>query len=487
MNYKLVARIISLVLMIEAFFMLVPLFIALGDREGGVALSFLYTMAAIGITGGTVLLLTRNRTQDFYAQEGFIATGLSWIFMSLFGCLPFVISGQIPNFINAFFETVSGFTTTGASILSGEELESMSRALLYWRSFTHWLGGMGVLVFLMAVIPAANKGKSSDMHLLRAESPGPDVDKLTPHMKSTAAILYLIYIGMTVLCFIFLLIGKMPVFDSVCIALGTAGTGGFGVKGDSVASYTPFAQNVTTIFMFLFGVNFNIYYLLLLKKFRSVVKSQELRMYVLYYLTAVLAIFVNIVKMYPTWSEALRHSFFQVSSIMTTTGYATTDFELWPSFSKGILLALMCVGACAGSTGGGLKVSRTIILAKTLRRNVRQAIHPDRTVVIQMDNRRLNEQTITNVSSYLVAYVAIIALSFLLISVDNHTMMTNFSAVIACFNNIGPGFETVGATGNYASYGGFSKIVLCIDMLLGRLEIFPLLAMLSRTTWNRNL
>ncbi len=485
MNYKLVGRIISLVLLIEAFFMLVPLFIALGDKQGDTALSFLYTITAIAAVSGGVLFLTRKRTQDFYAQEGFLATGLSWIFMSLFGCLPFFISGYIPNIIDAFFETVSGFTTTGSSILT--DVEALPRALLYWRSFTHWLGGMGVLVFLMAVIPAANKGKSSDMHLLRAESPGPDVGKLTPHMKSTAAILYLIYIGMTVLCFIFLLIGKMPFFDSICIALGTAGTGGFGIKNDSMASYTAFAQNITTIFMFLFGVNFNIYYLMILKKFKSLIKSQELRVYVLYYVFAVAGIFCSIINMYDTWNEALRHSAFQASSIITTTGYATTDFELWPSFAKGILMALMCIGACAGSTGGGIKVSRTIILAKTLRRNVRHAIHPNRTVVIQMDNRRINEQTITNVSSYLVAYVAIIALSFLLISIDNQTMMTNFSAVIACFNNIGPGFETVGATGNFSSFSGFSKIVLCADMLLGRLEIFPLLAMLSRTTWNRNL
>ncbi len=485
MNYKLVGRIISHVLIIEAFFMLVPLFIAVGDKETDVALSFLYTIAAIGAISGAVLFLTKKRKQDFYAQEGFLATGLSWIFMSLFGCLPFFISGQIPNLIDAFFETVSGFTTTGSSVLT--DVEALSRSLLYWRSFTHWLGGMGVLVFLMAVIPAANKGKSSDMHLLRAESPGPDVGKLTPHMRSTATILYLIYIGMTVLCFIFLLIGKMPFFDSICIAFGTAGTGGFGVRNDSLASYTPFAQNVTTIFMFLFGVNFNIYYLLLLKKFKSAIKSQELRVYILYYVFAVAGIFCSVLNMYDTWGEALRHSAFQASSIMTTTGYATTDFELWPTFAKGILLALMCIGACAGSTGGGIKVSRTIILAKTLRRNVRNAIHPNRTVVIQMDNRRINEQTITNVSAYLVAYVAIIALSFLLISVDNQTMMTNFSAVIACFNNIGPGFETVGATGNFSSFSGFSKIVLSADMLLGRLEIFPLLAMLSRTTWNRNL
>ncbi len=485
MNFKLVSRIISMVLLIEAVFMLVPMVIALCDGQGAVALSFLYTILIIAAVSGTVLFLTRKRTQDFYAQEGFLATGLSWIFMSLFGCLPFFISGEIPNFIDAFFETVSGFTTTGSSILT--DVEALPKALIYWRSFTHWLGGMGVLVFLMAVIPAANKGKSSDMHLLRAESPGPDVGKLTPHMRSTATILYLIYVGMTVLCFIFLLIGKMPVFDSICITFGTAGTGGFGIKNDSMASYTPFAQNVTTVFMFLFGVNFNVYYLLLLKKFKSAFKNQELWAYVLYYVAAVLAIFVNIINMYPTWGEALRHSAFQVSSIMTTTGYATTDFELWPSFSKGILLALMFIGACAGSTGGGIKVSRTIILAKTLRRNVRHAIHPDRTVVIQMDNRRLNEQTITNVSSYLVAYVAIIAVSFLLISADDHSMMTNFSAVIACFNNIGPGFETVGATGNFSSFSGFSKIVLCADMLLGRLEIFPLLAMLSRTTWNRNL
>ncbi len=485
MNIKLVSRIISMVLLIEAAFMLIPTIIALCDGQKNVAMGFLLTILIIAVSGASVLLCTQKRTQDFYAQEGFLATGLSWIFMSLLGCLPFIISGEIPRFTDAFFETVSGFTTTGSSILT--DVEALSKALIYWRSFTQWLGGMGVLVFLMAVIPAANKGKSSDMFLLRAESPGPDVGKLTPHMRSTASILYLIYIGMTILCFIFLLIGKTPVFDSICLAFGTAGTGGLGIKNDSIASYTPFAQNVITVFMFLFGVNFNVYYLILLRKFKPAFKNQELWAYVLYYATAVIVIVINIADMYPTFGEALRHSAFQVSSIITSTGYSTTDFDLWPSLSKGILFALMFIGACAGSTGGGMKVSRTIILAKTLRRNVRHAIHPDRTDVIQIDNRRLDEQTVTNVSSYLVAYVVIIAISFLLISVDGHSMMTDFSAVVACFNNMGPGFEAVGATGNYSSFSDFSKLVLCGDMFLGRLEIFPLLAMLSKTTWNRNL
>lgn len=485
MNFKLVSRIISMVLLSEAVFMLVPMAIALFDGQGNVAIGFLLTIIIIAFFGTSVLLLTKNRTQDFYAQEGFLATGLSWIFMSLLGCLPFVISGEIPRFIDAFFETVSGFTTTGSSIIS--DVEALPRAFLYWRCFTQWLGGMGVLVFLMAVIPAANKGKSSDMFLLRAESPGPDVGKLTPHMRSTASILYLIYIGMTVLCFIFLLIGNTPVFDSICLSFGTAGTGGLGLKNDSLASYTPFVQSVIAVFMFLFGVNFNVYYLILLKKFKPAFKNQELWAYALYYVAAVVIIVIDIADMYPTFGEALRHSTFQVSSIITSTGYFITDFELWPSLSKSILFALMFVGACAGSTSGGMKISRTIILAKTLRRNVRHAIHPDRTDVIQIDNRRLNEQTVANVSSYLVAYVVIIAISFLLVSVDGHSMMTSFSAVVSCFNNIGPGFEAIGVTGNYSSFSDFSKLVLCGDMFLGRLEIFPLLAMLSKTTWNRNL
>jgi len=424
--------------------------------------------------------------RGFYSQEGFVATGLSWIFMSLFGCLPFVISGQIPGFVDAWFETASGFSTTGSSILT--DVEALSRGMLYWRSFTHWLGGMGVLVFMMALIPAASKRKNSDMFLLRAESPGPSVGKLTPHMRSTAAILYLIYIVMTVMCILCLRFwGRMDWFDAVCIGYGTAGTGGFGIRNDSLASYTPAAQNITTVFMLLFGVSFNVYFLVILGKLRTAFKNEELRAYLLIWGSATAIVFVSILGMYNTPGESLRHAAFQTSSIMTTTGYSSTDFEQWPALSKTVLLILMCVGASAGSTGGGMKVARLLLLGKSLRRSMRRALHPNRAVNVQMDGATVSEQTMNNTSAYLVAYAAIIVLSVLAISVDGKSMTTNISAVIACFNNIGPGFETVGATGNYSSFSIFSKLVLIADMLLGRLEIFPLLVMLSRSAWDRRL
>ena len=489
MNIKLVGRIVSMVLLIEAVFMVVPAIIGIADGESGVAASFGLTAGIILCLCIPVLILCRGRdVQDkgFYSQEGFVTTGLSWIFMSLIGSLPFVISGQIPSFLNAWFETVSGFTTTGASILT--DVEALSRGMLYWRSFTHWLGGMGVLVFMMAIIPAASKRKNSNMFLLRAESPGPSVEKFTPHMRSTAMILYLIYIVMTIICVLFLRFGgEMTWFDAVCTSLGTAGTGGFGIRNDSMASYTPFAQNTVTIFMLLFGVNFNIFYLLILGRLRTIFRNEELRTYIIIWVSATAVVFANIYSMYSTAEEGLRHAAFQTSSIMTTTGFSSADFEQWPSLSKGVLLVLMLIGASAGSTGGGLKVSRLMLLAKSLRRDVRRALHPNRTVSVHMDGVTVSEQTVSSVSAYLVAYTAIIVVSFLAVSVDGKSITTNISAVIACFNNIGPGFEVVGATGNYSSFSAFSKLVLIADMLLGRLEIFPLLAMLSRSAWNRRL
>ncbi len=489
MNIRLVGRIISMVLLIEAVFMAVPLVIGIVDGESSVALAFGVTIAIIGVVCALLLALCRGQKMNesgFYSQEGFVTTGLSWIFMSLLGSLPFIISGQIPNFFDAWFETVSGFTTTGASILT--DVEALSRGLLYWRSFTHWLGGMGVLVFMMAIIPAASKRKNSDMFLLRAESPGPSVDKFTPHMRSTAMILYVIYIVMTAMCVLFLRFGGgMPWFDAICTAFGTAGTGGFGIKNDSMASYSVFAQNTVTVFMLLFGVNFNIFYLLILGRLRAVFRNEELRAYLIIWGVATAVVFADIFRMFASTGEALRHAAFQTSSIMTTTGFCTTDFDRWPSLSKGVLLVLMLIGASAGSTGGGLKVARLMLLAKSLRRDVRRAIHPNRTVSIHLDGTTVSEQTVSSVSAYLVAYMSIIVLSFLAVSVDEMSLTTNLSAVIACFNNIGPGFEVVGATGNYSGFSAFSKVVLIADMLLGRLEIFPLLAMLSRSAWNRRL
>lgn len=419
----------------------------------------------------------------FSAQEGFAATGLSWIFMSAFGALPFFLSGQIPSYVDAFFEMVSGFTTTGASILT--DVEALSRCNLFWRSFSHWLGGMGVLVFLLAVVPGARKNGGTGIYLMRAESPGPSVDKLTPHLRQTAMILYGIYILLTALCIVCLLLGGMPVFDSFCIAFGTAGTGGFAIKNSSMGGYSCFLQTVVTVFMFLFGVNFSLYYMLLLRKFKAVFKNEELRLYFGIAAGSIVLIAINISRMYNTVYESVHHAAFQVVSIMTTTGYGTVDFEQWPAFSKAILLSLMFIGASAGSTGGGLKVSRVLLLMKSIRRTIRKALHPRRVQPVYMDGRAVSEEVCDNVNAYLAIYCVILVLSFAIISVDGFSIGTNFSAVASCFNNIGPGFELVGATQNFSIYSDLSKIILSLDMLLGRLEIFPLLLLLSPDTWSR--
>lgn len=419
----------------------------------------------------------------FSAQEGFAATGLSWIFMSAFGALPFFLSGQIPSYVDAFFEMVSGFTTTGASILT--DVEALSRCNLFWRSFSHWLGGMGVLVFLLAVVPGARKNGGTGIYLMRAESPGPSVDKLTPHLRQTAMILYGIYILLTALCIGCLLLGGMPVFDSFCIAFGTAGTGGFAIKNSSMGGYSYFLQTVVTVFMFLFGVNFSLYYMLLLRKFKAVFKNEELRLYFGIAAGSIVLIAINIGRMYNTVYESVHHAAFQVVSIMTTTGYGTVDFEQWPAFSKAILLSLMFIGASAGSTGGGLKVSRVLLLMKSIRRTIRKALHPRRVQPVYMDGRAVSEEVCDNVNAYLAIYCVILVLSFAIISVDGFSIGTNFSAVASCFNNIGPGFELVGATQNFSIYSDLSKIILSLDMLLGRLEIFPLLLLLSPDTWSR--
>jgi trk system potassium uptake protein TrkH len=403
--------------------------------------------------------------------------------MSLLGCLPFFFSGEIPNFMDALFETVSGFTTTGASILSN--VEGMSKGNLYWRSFTHWLGGMGVLVFLLAVTSDDERSKGFTMHILRAESPGPKVAKLVPKMKQTAEILYLLYILLTILNVIFLLLGRIPVFDAICTAFGTAGTGGFGIKNDSIAGYSPYIQNVCTVFMLLFGVNFSCYYMLLLRQVKSVFKDEELRMYLGVVLGSTALIVFNLRGFYATIGETIRHAAFQVASIVTTTGFATTDFDLWPTFSKTILLGLMLLGACAGSTGGGFKCGRALLVFKGLRRSVRQIVHPGKIEVVRVNGRAIEEKVLENTNAYLAAYTLIIIGSFFLISVDGFSVTTNLTAVLACFNNIGPGLEMVGPTGNFAAFGVFSKLVLIMDMLAGRLEIFPILILFSRTTWGK--
>ncbi len=483
MNVKSISRTVGLILLITGIFQLFPLLIAVIDHEPRNILAYIESLCLILLVGSALLLFSRGGNRMFSAQEGFAATGLSWIFMSAFGALPFFLSGQIPSYVDAFFEMVSGFTTTGASILT--DVEALSRCNLFWRSFSHWLGGMGVLVFLLAVVPGARKNGGTGIYLMRAESPGPSVDKLTPHLRQTAMILYGIYILLTALCIVCLLLGGMPVFDSFCIAFGTAGTGGFAIKNSSMGGYSYFLQTVVTVFMFLFGVNFSLYYMLLLRKFKAVFKNEELRLYFGIAAGSIVLIAINISCMYNTVYEAVHHAAFQVVSIMTTTGYGTVDFEQWPAFSKAILLSLMFIGASAGSTGGGLKVSRVLLLMKSIRRTIRKALHPRRVQPVYMDGRAVSEEICDNVNAYLAIYCVILVLSFAIISVDGFSIGTNFSAVASCFNNIGPGFELVGATQNFSIYSDLSKIILSLDMLLGRLEIFPLLLLLSPDTWSR--
>lgn len=481
MNYRMMGKFISRILLVEAVFMLPALLIAVYHGEERTIFGFLTGMVITFAVALLLYLLCRKARKGFYAREGLVCVGASWIMMSLLGCLPFYFSREIPRFIDALFETVSGFTTTGASILP--EVESMSMGNLYWRSFTHWLGGMGVLVFVLAIGRGREK-EGYTMHLLRAESPGPKVEKLVPKMKDTTKILYFLYILLTILNVIFLLAGRMPLFDAVCTAYGTAGTGGFGIKNDSIAGYSPYLQNVCTVFMLLFGVNFSCYYMLAIRQIKSVFKDEELRFYLGVVFGSILLIAWNVRGFYGTVGETFRHAAFQVASIVTTTGFATADFDLWPSFSKAILLGLMIVGACAGSTGGGFKCGRTLLLIKSLRRNVRQILHPRKVQVVRVNGQMVGEQVLDNTNAYLAAYAFIVVFSFIVISIDGFSPMTNFSAVLACFNNIGPGLESVGPTCNFGDYGLLSKTMLIVDMLAGRLEIFPILILFSRSTWS---
>ena len=483
MNYRMMGKFIGRILFVEVVFMLPALLISVYYGEKDTIVGFLTGMVISLLAALFLTVLCRKARKGFYAREGLVCVGASWIVMSLLGCLPFYFSGEIPHFIDAVFETVSGFTTTGASILP--EVETLSRGNLYWRSFTHWLGGMGVLVFVLAIGRGRDRSDGYTMHLLRAESPGPKVEKLVPKMKDSAKILYFIYVLLTIVNVFFLLIGRMPLFDAVCTALGTAGTGGFGIKNDSMAGYSPYLQNVCTVFMLLFGVNFSCYFMLAIRQVKNVFRDEELRFYIGTILGSILLIAWNVRGFYQTMGETFRHAAFQVASIVTTTGFATTDFDLWPSFSKAILLSLMIVGACAGSTGGGFKCGRALLLIKSLRRNVRQILHPQKVQVVRVNGQMVTERVLDNTNAYLAAYVFIIVFSFIVVSIDGFSPMTNFSAVLSCFNNIGPGLESVGPTCNFGDYSVLSKAMLIIDMLAGRLEIFPILILFSKSTWIR--
>ena len=482
MNMKMMGRFIAQIVAIEAAFMLPALLISLGYGEWPAAQAFAVTVGIMLALAGGMYLLCRRAGRLFGAREGLVCVALSWIVMSLLGALPFVLSGQVKDYIDALFEIVSGFTTTGSSVIA--DVESLYKGLLYWRSFSHWIGGMGVLVFLLAVLPGRQESGFT-MHLLRAESPGPDVGKLVPKMRQTALILYCIYIVLTVINVVFLLCGRMHWLDALCTAFGTAGTGGFGVYNDSLGSATPYIQNVTTVFMFLFGINFSCYYLLLLGKLKNVLKDEELRLYVGLAVACVIGLVLSIRPLYGTLEETIRHAAFQVSSIMTTTGYTTTDYDLWPSISKAILLMLMVVGACAGSTGGGLKCMRVLLLFKALRRNIRQILNPRKVLVVRSNDKVVDEKVLSNTNAYLAAYMIIIVVSTLILSLDGFSFETNLSAVLATFNNIGPGMAAVGPVCNFAGYSVLSKLTMILGMLAGRLEIFPILVLFSRKTWRR--
>ena len=478
MNYRMIFHTLGAVLACLAVLMLLPLLAGLCYGENVLAF-----VIAIGITAAVSFILRcfKPRSTDIYAREGFVIVGLAWISMSLLGALPFVISGQIPNYIDAVFETVSGFTTTGASILT--DIEGMSHACLFWRSFTHWIGGMGVLVFVMAVLPMSGE---HSMHIMRAEVPGPTVGKLVPRAKETAKILYLMYMALTALETIFLKAGGMSFFDALLHAFGTAGTGGFSTKAASVGAFNSlYVEMVISVFMLLFSVNFNLYYLLLIGRLKDVLKNEELHWFLAIVLFCVLTIAVNISSMYGSFATALRHAFFNVSTIISTTGFGTVDFNLWPQYSKWLLILLMFIGACAGSTGGGMKVSRLIMLLKSASAELRQMIRPRSVTRVQLEGKRVETGAVHAVSTFFVMYVMILLVCTLLISVDGFDMETNFTGALACLSNIGPGMSLVGPTGNYSLFSAFSKIVLSLAMLIGRLEIYPILLLFNRHTWKR--
>lgn len=479
MNRRMIFYTIGYIAIAEAVLLLLPALVALIYLEKS-GISFIITAAlALGV-GMLFRVFAKPKSRLIYAREGFAIVAYAWLLMSAIGAIPFVLGGAIPSYIDAFFETVSGFTTTGASILT--DVEALDRCMLFWRSFTHWIGGMGVLVLVTAVVPNI---ADRSLNILKAEMPGPTVGKLVPRSRDTAKILYCIYFVMTAILTLLLIAGGMPLFDSIVHAFGTAGTGGFGIKADSIASYSPYLQWVITVFMFLFAINFNLYYLLLLRKFRSVFKSDELWFFTALVLFCIGAITLNILPMFDTLSEAIRISAFQVCSIVSTTGYATADFNLWPGLSKALLLLLMFVGGCAGSTGGGLKAARVVILIKSIGKELKRLLHPRSVRTVKSEGKKLDDETLNGVTSYFAVYIICIMAVFILLSFEPFNLETNFSASVACFNNIGPGLAGVGPASSFAEYSGFSKIVLSFAMLLGRLEVFPLLLGLNPLIWKK--
>jgi len=478
MNYSIVLYILGCVLKFESAFLVLPALVGLIYREHA-SVSYL-AVAVLCLILGVLLTHKKPRSTNFYTREGFVAVALSWIIMSIFGAIPFVLTGDIPFYVDALFETISGFTTTGSSILT--DVESISKASLFWRSFSHWIGGMGVFVFIMAILPMMG---GSTMNLMKAESPGPSVSKLVPHVKDTAKILYGIYIAITICEATILRALGMPLFDSLTTTFGTVGTGGFGIRNDSIAGYSPAIQITITVFMILSGINYTAYFYILTGKIKELFKIEEVRWYLAIIFGSVAVITWNVRSLYPTFSETLRHAFFQVGSIITTTGYATTDFDLWPALSKTLLVTLMFIGACAGSTSGGIKVSRILILLKTIRKELSLIIHPRQVKKIRMDGHPVDHETLRSANVFLVVYFVLLLTSMLLISVDEFDFSTNFTSVVTVLNNIGPGLNLVGPTQNFSIFSPFSKFVLMFDMLAGRLELFPMMILLMPSTWKR--
>lgn len=478
MNYSIIFHVIGWILNIEAAFMLLPCITALIYREKA-GWSFVITMV-ICILLGLPLILRKPQNKLFYLREGFVTTSLSWIVMSIMGALPFIISGTIPNPVDALFETVSGFTTTGASILTN--VEALPFCMLFWRSFTHWIGGMGVLVFLLVILPMSG---GSHMNLMKAESTGPSVSRILPKVQSTAAILYIIYIVMTLIQIILMLLGGSPLFDALTITFGTAGTGGFGIRNNSCVDYSTYQQVVITIFMILFGVSFNVYYLLLTRKFRQAFDGEEIRWYFGIISISILLITLNIADSFDSVLTAFQQAAFQVASIITTTGFSSCDFNQWPQFSKMILLILMFIGACAGSTGGGVKISRCMIMYKSVLKELRLMLHPRSVKKIQIDGKTAAHEVVRSTNVFLIAYLFIITASMLIITLDDHDLITSFTAVLATLNNIGPGLERVGPTENFSIFSNTAKLVLTFNMLAGRLELFPVLILFHRNTWKK--
>ncbi len=476
MNYGIIKYIVGSVAKIVGAAMLLPFAVAIiySEREW---LIFLLCALAFG-AAGWVITRKKPKNTAFFAREGFVTVALSWIVMSVLGAVPFVVSGAIPNVVDALFEIVSGFTTTGSSILT--DVEALPRSILFWRSFSHWIGGMGVLVFIIAILPMAG---GQNIYLMRAESTGPSVGKLVPKVRNTAVLLYSIYTALTLMQLALLLIGRVPVFDAFCLAFGTAGTGGFGVLGDSFASYSAFAQNATTLFMLLFGVNFNFYFFIISRRFKTAFAMEEVRWYFTIYVCASAAIALNL--FFSGSFVSLREVLFQTSSVMTSTGFASADFNLWPSFSRGLMIMLMFTGACAGSTGGGMKVSRFVIYVKTVAKEIRQLAHPRSVKLLKMDGKPIEHEVIRIVNVYLCSFILVFAGSFAIILLDGFDLTTSFTAVAATLNNIGPGLNMVGPTGNFAEFSVVSKLVFIFDMLAGRLEIFPMFMLLSPATWRR--